>query len=102
MTDDEKRELIADMRAYASNGTDSVYAPAEMLRVAADALEGTLAEPEWEYRIRSYYVPNKVTAYGAVMDQETAEVIMSWRDQGIERTLQKRVAPGPWEVVPDV
>ena len=107
MTNDEIRELISQARKSSDSLRNAPWGIdresfADGVDRLADALEGTLTEPEWEYRIRSHYVPNKITAYGAVMDQETAEAIMAWQDDGIERTLQKRVAPGTWLEVPDV
>lgn len=102
MTDDEKRELIAEARELAPTAAFADGSAFHTIWRLADALEGALTEPEWEYRIRGYYVRNKVTAYGAVIDQETAEAIMARQDDGIERTLQKRVAPGPWEPTDEV
>ena len=96
MTDDEKRELIAEVRDEFLPHSNDVWA-CDLAARLADALEGTLTEPEWEYRYAEKYGEELYT-YG---DFET---VAEARAQAIEDTdiVVKRRTSGPWIEVPDV
>ena len=51
LTDDEKRELIAEVRDEFLPHSNDVWA-CDLAARLADALEGTLTEPEWQYQAR--------------------------------------------------
>lgn len=96
LTDDEKRELIAEVRIHLDRTrvlSGEGYEQKLMGRLA-DALEGTLTEPvEWEYGYGSTTaaIPNVI----GITDVKPVP-------DPLGRVTVRRRKAGPWEVVPDV
>lgn len=92
LTDDEKRELIAEARETQEEVTRSFTLKYgedtgnHLLSRLADALEGTLTEDEWEYSIVGH---GYVTTDRYELDAPTT-------------ALRRRRRTGKWEVVPNV
>lgn len=120
MTDDEKRELIAVKLRYAVRGEvdgTTIPVPVEDCRLIADALEGTLTEPEWEYRARVEWIdpyderrhPNSYIGKGrAFTAEEMANPVVVDDESGQNvyegcylKEQEMRRKAGPWEVVAD-
>lgn len=99
VTDDEKRELIAEAEEFVKYGADLNSMEAErLLGELCGALEGTLTEPEWEYGIE-YEVSVEQTEF---IDAESREQAERWAtDSPIDSSLVRRRKAGEWEVVTD-
>lgn len=103
LTDDEKRELIAVSRRMNEGlemNTLGVRLP--ILDLLAEALEGTLTEPQWEYGVRHVLVDG----FTNIHEHESLELAREdystcgWNCSVLRRATGAE--PGPWEVVPDV
>ena len=117
MTDDEKRELIAEARkaqraVYLATDEHVAEDLSRIIRGLADALEGTLTEPEWEY---GYELLEPDTRYVFERDGDFISPAFAYRaakkrigeeDSADVPRLQylivRRRKAGPWIEVPDV
>lgn len=120
LTDDEKRELIAEAIAKSDDVNheglcgcghwpdwcstydtqrpwrhDAEFVAAEALSLA-DALEGTLTEPEWEWALKNNEDTDPWSLYyGSRESLEGNLAALADRD---DETLVRRRKAGPWEV----
>ncbi len=104
MTDDEKRELIAKSRKYAKKKRgDGWLEVADTVDRLADALEGTLIEPEWEYTWAGLDGEDEWVLDAVFPSQ--GEAVEFLRQSGWilmqGGALHRRHKAGPWEVVTD-
>lgn len=103
MTDDEKRELIAEARTVlAGIGIDLMRDL--LIDRLADALEGALDESEWEYGVKvTKTVPGDEVWLGGVygVGTEAEARVAEQMNNGNETCLVRRRKAGPWEVVTD-
>lgn len=93
LTDDEKRELIARLRDEDEIYEASMWDAIALAREAADALEGTITESEWEYG----YTRGSADPLTVCKDRETAQACARAMK---ERVVRRRKA-GPWTGVSD-
>lgn len=105
MTDDEKRELIT--RATKVGTNDVVANPRRywgLIRELADALEGTLTEPEWEYGVKvTKTLPGDKAWLGGVYGVGTKDeaLLAEHHNGGNETCIVRRRKAGPWEAGTD-
>lgn len=100
LTDDEKRELIAEARRLEGDYGDNYEVMCHM-SVLADALEGTLTEPEpeWEWAVRAVGDGEPFSdVYESLENLADCENGIVWQPE----ELVRRRKAGPWEEVSDV
>ena len=107
MTNDEIRELISQARKSSDSLRNAPWGIdresfADGVDRLADALEGTLTEPEWEYGTAHRSTPE----YGAseYSRERAEERVREWNEttQSGRGLLVRRRKAGPWAAVPDV
>ena len=104
MTDDEKRELIAEAREWVQEENwESDHERAGFNRPGtgliarlADALEGTLTEPEWEWALRAVGDGEPFSdVYESRENLADCENGIAWQPE----ELVRRRKAGPWLLV---
>lgn len=100
MTDDEKRELIVEARELAPTAAFADGSAFHTIQRLADALEGTLTEPdEWEYGAVLPELWERNPSLGVSILAPSAENIRWQRNRG--RIIVRRRKAGDWKEVTD-
>ena len=101
LTDDEKRERVAEARkaqraVYLATDEHVAEDLSRIIRGLADALEGTLTEPEWEWALRAVGGDEPFSdVYESRENLADCENGIAWQPE----ELVRRRKAGPWLLV---